>query len=263
MPVNTIRSPLRGVLSAGLLLCALWLAGCTEQNAPMIATITLKRDGTHFSGTVVRRAANSITLTDSSGESRVFLYTELSDIEYGAPEAPTANTAGSAGQSAVPSAGTGRSNSSGRSGTASARAANGTVQFPIGTEIPVRGRGVFDSCCMPAGSIALGVTDADVKGPDGKVAIPEGANVTIITREVKIADGYVQMQFELGSADFNDQHYVISSAKGGLEPSAVVTFLGAKYGSPEAKAKGLHIHLEDQTYMGFKAVTPTLLKPSL
>jgi hypothetical protein len=204
----------------------------------------LKKDGSHFSGKVMRREANSITLMSSAGEARTFLDSEISDMKIGTQGDVTSFSPGAVTRS---------------HGSADAATA---IRLPEGTEIPVRNNGVLDACCMPINSIALGVMDADVKSADGRVLVPNGANVTILVRDKKMVDGRVTMEFELGSADFDNQHYLVSSEKGGNEPGAVVTFVGAQEGSAEAKIRGLWVHLSDRTYMGFKAATPTVFTPS-
>ncbi|HEY5381479.1 MAG TPA: hypothetical protein VIJ65_04440, partial [Acidobacteriaceae bacterium] len=143
--------------------------------------------------------------------------------------------------------------------SASAAPASNLIRIPEGTELPVRTRGFLDSCCLAPNALSLGVLDADVKGPGGKVVLPAGANVTIQLVEEKNVDGRITMTFELGSLDFGGRHYVIASAKGGLEPGARVTFTGAKAGTPEAKLRGLNVHLDNQSYMGFKAETPIVV----
>jgi hypothetical protein len=83
-----------------------------------------------------------------------------------------------------------------------------------------------------------------------------------MVRDKKMLDGRVTIQFELGSADFYDRHYLISSASSETDPGAVVTFSGAPEGSPEAKLRGLWVHVDDHTYMAFKTATPTIFKLS-
>ncbi len=55
----------------------------------LYATLTLRSDGSHFYGTVVRRETNSITIMGSGGDTHTFLYGELLDIKYGAPGSGT------------------------------------------------------------------------------------------------------------------------------------------------------------------------------
>ncbi len=243
---------------AAILLCVL-SSGCADKTPPLQTTLTF-RDGSHFSGTVVRRETNSITVTGAAGDTHTFLYTELTDIQDGAPETPAATTTGTGQSDTSTSAKTG--SPGGAANGKVAVSGTGTLQFPAGAEFPVRTSGFLDSCCVPPNAVSLGVIDGDVKDSSGKVVIPAGANVTITLLEDRKTDGRLSMIFELGSADFNGHHYVISSTKGGTEPGIRVTFTGAKEGSPEATARGTNIHLEDQSFMGFKAETPVIFKIS-
>lgn len=243
-----MRVQFRDVLGLGVLLAGVWLAGCAHHGPPLYATLTLKLDGSHFAGTVVRRDGQTITVTNPSGDTHTFLYAELADIRYGRPESSaTSNVQGSGSPP----------ESSARAFIAGAS----LIQFPAGTEFPVRTSGFLDSCCLPPGALSLGIMESDVE-VGGKVEIPQGTNVTIEFLEKKKEDGRISMSFQLASADFGDRHYVFASPKGGHEPGAVVTFTGAKTGSPEATGRGPDVHLEDRTYMGFKAASPILLKAS-
>jgi len=193
-------------------------------------------------------------VTDSHGETRTFLYSELSNISYptvdphppvSTPVVSSRNVPGSAAAGPGPVA-----------------AGDSLIRLPEGTEIPVRNNGVLDACCLTDGAMSLGSIDADVKSADGKVLIPEGASVTMTTLHHSMVNGRVTLQFELGSADFNSRHYLVSSAKSALDEGAVVTFTGPAQGTPEAKVRGMWLHLDDHTYMGFKAATPTVFKLS-
>ncbi len=70
------------------------------------------------------------------------------------------------------------------------------------------------------------------------------------------------MSFELRSADFRITTMSSSLRRGGAAAGLLINFKGAKSGSAEAKARGLNVHLESQTFMGFKATTPVTLKRS-
>ncbi|HVZ18841.1 MAG TPA: hypothetical protein VG897_17120 [Terriglobales bacterium] len=209
-----------------------------ESNPAQLATVTLKADGSHFSGTVVRRENNTITMTSSGGFVRTFLESDLSDIKYGPSSSPTAARTPAKSAATAPSA------------------ADRVIRFEKGTEFPVRSVGFLDSSSVAAGSILVGMTDADVKNPSGKVVIPAGANVTFGLLEDKKVDGRILLSFELDSADFDGRHYVITSAAGKLGPGITAAFTGAKEGSPEAQARGLNVHLDDQSYMDFRAAMP-------
>lgn len=220
--------------------------GCADRNPPLTATLTFRKDGTHFSGTVVRRDANSITITGEAGDTHTFLYTELSDIKEGVTDAKTVFSApGTATPQVLP-------------GEKPASAAEAVIPLPEGTYLPVRSSGFLDSCCVPIQALALGVMDANVKNSKGTVVIPQGASVTFTLKNEEVVDGRVTMQFELASADFDNRHYIVSSAKGGSERGAVVTFSGPKDGSPEARLRGNNLHIDDNSSMLFKAVTPVI-----
>jgi hypothetical protein len=228
----------------------MWLSGCGKSAPTLYATLTLKSDGSHFYGTVVRRESKSITITGAAGDTRTFLYDELADIKYGAQDSGVAPAGQTPGSSAQPS------------GQASTVPVSGeTVIIPTGTEVPVRTRGFLDSCCGPIGGLSLGTTDFDVK-VGGKVVIPEGASLTMERADNKPVDGQISLTFELRSADFQNHHYVFESSESGAPAGLLVTFKGAKSGTPEAKLRGINVHLESQTFMGFKATAPVTLKRS-
>jgi hypothetical protein len=233
----------------------MWLSACGNTAPALYATLTFKSDGSHFSGIVVRRETKSITITGASGDTHTFLYSELLDIKDGAPDSGVSPAAQGPTSSPSPS--------SDSSAPASSAAATGTrVVIPTGTEIPVRTRGFLDSCCGPLGSLSLGTVDSDVK-VGGNVVLPAGASVTMERVDRKQGESQISLTFELRSADFQNRHYVFESAESGQVPAGMlVTFLGAKNGSPEAKARGINVHLESQSFMGFKATIPVTFKVS-
>lgn len=243
-------------MAGGVLLCSLGLWSCGNKT-PTTVNLTFKRDGTHFSGTVIRKAANSITVAGSQGDTHTYLYSELSSVTYGAPGKAAASS-----RSASPASGGSNSASTPSASAAEPVPADGLIHFPEGTQFLVRSSGVLDSCCIPDGALSLGVIDKDVRGPGGKVLIPEGASVTIALVDKYRADGRITMVFELGSADYGGRHFVILSAKTGPEPGARVIATGPKEGSPEAKDHGLNVHLDDLSVMAFKAETPVIFKLS-
>lgn len=259
-------------------LCSLWLWSCGNSNGTLGAVLTFKRDGSHFTGIVVRREANSITLTAPDGSAHTFLYTELSNIEYTTPDVKNETAADSKGKADTGSAtadsapgGAGAAQapapaSAAAKSDASASAAavpSGGIHFAEGTEIAIRTFGVIDSCCFPAGSTSSATFDADVKGAGGKVLIPEGAHALLKVREQQITEDRVWMTFELSTADFGGKHYVFECDKSELDPGFTLVIKGAKMGSPEAKLRGVNVHIDDSSYLSFKAVAPTTLKPSL
>lgn len=222
-----------------------FLSGC-KAPPPEVVTLTLKKDGSHFSGTVVRREANSITLTGVGGDTHTWLLTEISKIAPG-------SAAGEAISSVQPQANP-------QTRTDVVVPADGVMQFPAGTEFPIRADGFIDSCCAPVNSTVIGLMDRDVKNAKGQVVIPENATFTMIPADAKMVDGRLTMTFALASASFGGRHYLITAVAGPSESGVIATFSGAKAGTIDASKRGLNIHIEDQSLMNFKAVNPVVFK---
>jgi hypothetical protein len=235
-----------------LVLCA-WLSGCSGTTTPaQTVTLTLKSDHSQFTGTLVRRDANSITVTGQGGDTHTFLYSELVDYKIGSttPPTPSGTAAPSSPVSGsvpapVPSVGPGVS-----------------IPLPQGAVFQVVARSFVDSSYAPVGSVGLGSMDSDVKSADGKVVIPAGANVAFAVRDKKEVSNRLEMDLEIASADFNNRHYVVSAAKNGSDPGAIAVFTGPETGSKEALARGTAVHIDSDSVMTFKAETPIVFKLS-
>ena len=243
------------------LFAAILISGCGKKEQPVLVTLTMKQSGSHFSGTLVRQEKNSITLIGSDGYPRTFLYTELAGpVQYGPPDAPDSEASSSAQSASGSSSTQGQSVANRLPGSkpvevSASFSAGGDISFPAGTEFPVRITGFLDSCCLPVGTMTLGRMDADLTTPNGIVAVPAGANVVFdIVGNGKV-DGRTTMIFRISTADFGGNHYIIKEG-------AEVTFTGPKEGTPAARAQGLNVHLQDGTFMGFKAVKPVLFRLS-
>lgn len=224
------------------------MLGCAPDKPPENAILTIKRDGSHFYGAIVREDASSITLTGESGETRTFLRSELSDIRFAKSDSQANSPAAPVKQNAT---------------VTSLPVGGDLFVQTAGTQIAVRSAGFIDSCCVRLNDIELGVLDSDIKSPKGVVLLPKGANVTYTIVDQRTADGRLTMTFELSSADYGGHHYLISSAQGGNQPGAIMTLAGAKDGTPEAAVRGRAIHLDDNSGMLFKAETPVVFKLSI
>jgi hypothetical protein len=209
----------------------------------------MQRDGSHFYGTVVRRDANSITLSEQSGEIRTFLLSDLSDMQINASGAKMNQPVASTPVVEPPQVVT------------PVPAGGDLFQQPEGTRFAITTNGFLDSCCLRMNDIALGVLDVDIKDNKGVVMIPKGANVTFMVKDQR-TDGGLSLTLELSSADYGGHHYLISSAQGGDQPGAVMTLTGARDGSTEAAVKGKSIHVDDNSAMIFRAATPVVFKLS-
>jgi hypothetical protein len=227
-------------LSACLVICSLWLLSCAHAvKTQEEAVLTLKRDGSHFYGTVVRRDVGSITVTGTSGDVHTFLMADLSDIHLSKAGGTTPPVDEPRAPTPLPTGGD-------------------LFEQPQGTQFAIRSNGFLDSCCLRLNDIELGVLDADIKSPNGVVLIPKGANVTFMVKDQENTGGRLSMTFELSSADYGGHHYMITSG-------AVMTVTGEKdtvaY-TGAAAARGKSIHLEDNSAMPFKAATPITFKLS-
>lgn len=233
-------------------LLALLVAGCGKSQAPQSATITLKKDGSQFSGTIVRREAASITMTGAGGDVRTFLTSEIASISYGSPNENASR--GSDNKSA------GVTSSSSPTRTDVVVPAGGVLQFPAGTQFTLLSDGFIDSCCAPINYSVVGLLAKDVKNSKGEVVIPEGATFVVVLADEKTVNGQLSMTFALASAEFAGRQYRISSSAGQAENGALAIFTGARIGTPEAVKRGVSIHIEDRSPMEFKAVNPLIFK---
>lgn len=208
------------------------------------ADLTLRRDGSHFYGTVVRRDDKSITLTDAGGAVHTFLMTDLTGMRYTAAGPKTAPPTTPAFGSSTP--------------PTPLPAGGELFGQPRGTQFAVRSNGFLDTCCVRLNDIELGFLDADIKGPGGGVMIPKGANVTFMVKDQSIVGGRLSMTFELTTADYGGHHYMIT-------PGAVMTVTGEKNVAAytgEALPVGKRIHLDDNSALSFTAATPITFKLS-
>ncbi len=248
--LSIFRQPTRLYMLLCLVFCA-----CHTSAPPVTAVLTMKSDGSHFAGTVVRSDPKSTEMVGPGGDTHTFLFSEISDIRYG-------NTSiGSSASGEGPASERGAQTSGAQKGGNPASAGD-TIQLPAGTTVPVANNGLIDSSFVPDGATLLAAMDADAKGSNGNVLIPAGASVTLTVREKKEVAGRMSMQFELGTVDFGNRHYIVTSAKGESEPGAVVPLMGAAPGSPEAKLRGTSLHVDEHSLLLLKTVSPTVLKVS-
>jgi hypothetical protein len=223
-----------------IFLCCLWLTGCAGSQ-PKHASLTLAKDQTQASGSIVRQDENSITLMESDGHVQTFLLSDLSSLRYGEPAVGT-DTAPVA-VATPPLLPVSKSEVS-------------LVQIPAGTDIFVRTSRFIDSCCAPISSLQTGVIDSDVRDARGKLLIPQGANVIFIVRDQEIAGGQLTMQFELGSADFRNRHFVTASSGDDGKSGAFALVTGSK----DSGRKEGSLHIEENSAVKFHTKKPFVMK---
>jgi hypothetical protein len=227
-----------------LAICSLCLLSCAKLAKPEKAVLTLKKDGSLFYGTVVRRDAKSITLTGAASDVHTFLLTDLSAMHFSpagektaAPATPT--IAPPTPPTPLPAGGD-------------------LFMQPPGTQFAIRSNGFLDSCCVRLNDIELGVLDADITSPKGVVMIPKGASVTFTVSDQSVVGGRLSMTFELTTADYGGHHYAIT-------PGATTTVTGEKNVAAytgAAESVGKPIHLEGNSALSFRAAAPITFKLS-
>jgi hypothetical protein len=197
---------------------ALLLGGCSKSEpAGPTATVSL-RDGTTFTGTVTKSDTTGITLTSTTGETRTYPMAQVDSISYanGAPGATGEEAAATApAPETAPStskmSGAPKMSSSKMSSTntapppppapsaepaAPAAAVIPTRTVAAGTKIAVRTAERIDAGTAESGQTYPVVIVDDVMGSDGGLAIPKGADATLVVREA-VAQGKVKGRSEI------------------------------------------------------------------
>jgi len=159
--------------------CALW--GCAKgpaSTAGQQATVTLN-DGSTFSGTVTGSSTSAISLQASTGESRTYPMSQVASVQYA--------QSGQVNQAAQPPA------------AASVPPPQPVAEvrtIPAGATLEVRNNDTIDSQTAQVGQTYSGVIERDVVDTDGRVAIPRGANATLVVRSAS-GQGRLQGQSDL------------------------------------------------------------------
>lgn len=186
---------------------ALVLGGCSK-SAPAGPTATVSlRDGTTFTGTVTKSDTTGITLTSATGESRTYPMSQVDSISYanGAPGA-TGETGEEAAATTTPAApvpapATNTTAPPPPPAPAAAPAAPVAAVIPTrtvaaGAKITVRNSERIQAGVAEAGQTFPAVVERDVMGSDGGLAIPKGADATLIVRQSE-GQGKLQGRSEL------------------------------------------------------------------
>ena len=180
------------------------MTGCSKSGTTdatqQTATVKLKDGGT-FSGAVTKSDTSSISLTSSEGQSRTYPMSQVDSVKYDAAPVTTAapgapDSAGSPKPAPMPPPETIRT-------------------IPANTTISVRNSDRIQAGVAQAGQTFPGVIVHDVIGADGGVAIPKGANATLVVRE-SVGQGKVKGQSEisidLGSVEVGGKQYELETS---------------------------------------------------
>jgi hypothetical protein len=182
-------------------LSTLW--GCSKAPAPaQQATVTLN-DGSTFSGTVTSSSSSAISLQASTGEARTYPMSQVASVRYAAPvAAPTASSPAPVVAPATtpsPAAPPPVEAAAPQPAAVPQPAPQPVVEFrtiPAGTTIAVRNNDTIDSQRVEVGQTFPGVVERDVLDTGGRVAIPRGANATLVVRSAS-GQGKLQGQSDL------------------------------------------------------------------
>jgi hypothetical protein len=191
----------------------LMLAGCSK-SAPAGPTATVSlRDGSTFTGTVTKSDTTGITLESSTGESRTYPMNQVNSISYanGAPAEPETDTAAtSTPETTTPPPAAPKPTPTETRSTPPpppqpkmqakpaepAAPAILTRSIPAGTQISVRNSDRIQAGAAEEGQTFPGVVVEDVLGTDGGLAIPKGADATLIVRS-SVGQGKIKGRSEL------------------------------------------------------------------
>jgi hypothetical protein len=188
---------------------ALLLGGCSKSGPTgPTATVSL-RDGTTFTGTVTKSDTTGITLTSANGETRTYPMSQVDSISYasGAPGATgetgeeTAATTTPAAPVTTAPANTPTTAPPPPRRPAAEPAAPAAPVIPTrtvaaGTKISVRTAERIQAGVAEAGQTFPVVIVNDVMGNDGGLAIPKGADATLVVRE-SVAQGKIKGRSEI------------------------------------------------------------------
>jgi hypothetical protein len=117
-----------------------------------------------------------------------------------------------------------------------------------GTVVPVRLLSVVDSA-EPNMGFAMGTIDADVKGADGRLAIPADAHVAMLIRDAGKNAGISRLRLALYSIDLPGGNCVLTD---GLKDFAQLYFTDDAGKGPTH----ISVHLQYDSRLDFKLETP-------
>lgn len=297
-----------------MFLIVLGLAGCGKKAAVPgsgpSATVTLK-DGSTFSGSVTKSDALSITVENLAGESRTYPMTEVSMVRYGAQSGDAATPTAGAGSAAPPTQALGSLPPAPPSMNAPSSEASRIPEasrmpepprreirtIPAGTNLQIRNNEAINSQTASSGQTYSGVVAADVLDGNGRIAIPRGADATLVVRQVA-GQGKLQGQSELvldvGSVSVAGRSYrletsdivekgregvgankrtavfagggtalggIIGALAGGGKGAAIGAISGAAAGTAtQAVTRGKGLRVPSETVLNFRLEAPVQIR---
>jgi hypothetical protein len=279
----------------------LW--GCSKTAAPPAAnqqaTVTLK-DGSTFSGTVTKNSTDEISLQAASGETRSYPMSQVSSVQY-APDQTASNTPPATAPAPLPAASApAPSAAAPKPAPAPARPREPVAEFrtiPAGTTLEVRNNEPIDSANAEVGQTSTGVIARDVEDTEGRLAIPKGADATLVIRSASgqgKLQGRSDIAVDVGSVTVNGRSYrlettdfvtqgkegvgtnkrtgifagggaalggIIGAVAGGGKGAAIGALSGAGAGTAtQALTRGKGVRIPAETVLSFKLEAPVRIR---
>jgi hypothetical protein len=126
-----------------------------------------------------------------------------------------------------------------------------TNNIAAGTVVPVRSISVIDSSERFPGYV-LGIVESDVKGADGRLAIPADSRVALIVRQSNKKNAISTLQLGLYSINIGGRQYVTSN--GAVDSSTLLLTEDAGRGPGHSS-----VHIQYGQHLAFKLDTPLQL----
>jgi hypothetical protein len=199
------------------------LGACGKSNpagTPQNATVTLK-DGSAVTGSVTKSDTSSITIQSASGVVSTYPMSQVSSVNYGPP--PTESQAAPAPTTPAPATSTPATPPPVAQNTPPpAEPAGPPPQpaptyrtIPAGSTIEVRTNDTIDGQTAQVGQTYSAVVVRNVMAADGAVAIPHGANATLVVRDAS-QQGKVQgrsnLAVDVGSVQIDGHRYRLETS---------------------------------------------------
>src|SRR6202521_19425 len=199
---------------------------------PVWSDTLILRNGTTFSGTLTGANTNSITFRDRNGATRRYSVRDVERVTFG--DAPYRSGAGSGDNGRPPydnRDNNGNNNGQGYGNQGNNGYGNGQgygnqgnndygqarmerVVIPVGTEVAVRTNERIDSQDATEGDWYSAQIADDIRGSDGLVAIPRGAEVRLVTRRLE-SNGDITLDVQ--SIMVQGQRYSVTTAGSEIE----------------------------------------------
>jgi hypothetical protein len=121
-----------------------------------------------------------------------------------------------------------------------------------GTNIPVRTNNAIDVERFD-NRVYYGTIDQDIRGDDGRVAIPRGSRVELIVRVMRDND----LVLDLESVNLNGQRYAIQTDRNRVEAQRDNSLVGSIIGAINGgQAQGRAIRIPRDSVLNFRLQTP-------